>query len=571
MGFDIFTLRTLAAELSAELVGRRIGQAGEGDGVLALSCQRRSHLLATLGPQGFLALVDKPLPAQCSGQDGAVPYIQGAHVESVKAQLRDRIITVRLSRRDRQGQATYGQLVFELIRPHVQIVLLSERTGEVLGRWTAARRPGNRVVLGKVYKGPPPRPRLVPGEDGLDAFYPALIDEEDLLSKRLVQVLAGVDKVLAAELVHRSSLEADLHVGSLTPAEAARLWLQAEPFYVGAEGEGGFCWTQDGRPQFAAFEPTNRLGNCQKTQRLSQAIIQAEESAPSAVRDSKIQLQKGLARLVKNCRKKEQALARDLEEAAEADELEKKGSILLAQLALVQPGQSQVELPDIFDHSGQGRVHIDLDPTRAPAAVAEGLLKRAQKYRRRLGVLPARLEAVRHRGEQAARYVKLLRQGTQEDVQGMEKWLQQEQRGHDIRQTGKARQQGPQAHPRRYLTSNGWSVWAGRNNKENDILTHKMAAQNDWWFHAHGYPGSHVVLRRQGRREEPSGRTLEEAASLAAYWSKGRTANKVPVVYTQVKYVTKPRGGAPGLATLKREKTIMVRPQLLEIEDCKDI
>ena len=123
------------------------------------------------------------------------------------------------------------------------------------------------------------------------------------------------------------------------------------------------------------------------------------------------------------------------------------------------------------------------------------------------------------------------------------------------------------ARPRRYLTSSGWSVWAGRNNRENDILTHKLAAQNDVWFHAHGYAGSHVILRREGRKEDPSRRTLEEAAAVAAYWSKGRTANKVPVAYTLAKYVSKPRGGAPGLATMKREKTIMVRPALLAEEE----
>ena len=114
-------------------------------------------------------------------------------------------------------------------------------------------------------------------------------------------------------------------------------------------------------------------------------------------------------------------------------------------------------------------------------------------------------------------------------------------------------QDEPQARPRRYRTSAGWVVWAGRNNRENDILTHRLAAAEDIWLHAHGYAGSHVVLRRDGRREQPSKRTLEEAAGVAAYWSKGRTANKVAVVYTTAKHVRKPRGAAPGLAVLTRE------------------
>ena len=568
MGFDLFTLRALAAEINGEMAGHPIGQAGEGAGGLALSCNRRSHLLATLGPQGYLALIDQPMPAAIDGREGAMRYIQGARVEGAEAQLGDRIITLRLSRRDRQGQVTYGQLLFELIRPHCQIVLLSERTGQVLGRWTAARRPGNRALLGQVYKAPPPRPRLVPGEDAIGAFYPLLQEKEGDLSQRLVQVLAGVDKIVAPELIHRAGLSATGPFSEVSPEAAERIWRAALPLLADQPGEAGYFWLHQGRAQYSALEPTHRQGNYHQTQSISRAIDQAEQSVAPPLQDGRQQLQKGLARLAKNCRRKEQALAGDLEEAARADELEKKGSILMAQLALVSPGCSQVELPDIFDSSGQGRVRIDLDPTRPPAAVAEGLLKRAQKYRRRLRLLPNRLAAVRRQGEQASRYVQKLKEGRKEDMPGMEQWLQQQNQGRSV--VGQPRQARAQAHPRRYRTSNGWSVWAGRNNRENDMLTHKMAAQNDWWFHAHGYPGSHVVLRREGRADEPSARTLEEAASVAAYWSKGRTANKVPVVYTLVKYVTKPRGGAPGLAILKREKTIVVRPLLLEIEDKKD-
>ena len=118
------------------------------------------------------------------------------------------------------------------------------------------------------------------------------------------------------------------------------------------------------------------------------------------------------------------------------------------------------------------------------------------------------------------------------------------------------------ASPRKYLTDDGWMIMAGKNNKENDILTHRVAAQNDFWFHAHGYSGSHVILKRDGRKDEPSKLSIEQAAAVAAFWSKGKTAKKVPVVYTLKKYVNKPKGGAPGQAVLKREKTIVVQPRV---------
>ena len=137
------------------------------------------------------------------------------------------------------------------------------------------------------------------------------------------------------------------------------------------------------------------------------------------------------------------------------------------------------------------------------------------------------------------------------------------------RSTGAPPERGaaPEAHPRRYRTSDGWSVWAGRNNHENDLLSHRLAAQNDLWFHAHGYAGAHVLLRREGRKEEPSQRAVLEAAAVAAYWSKGKTARKVPVVCTLAKFVSKARGAPAGQAVIRRERTLMVEPALLPEED----
>lgn len=123
------------------------------------------------------------------------------------------------------------------------------------------------------------------------------------------------------------------------------------------------------------------------------------------------------------------------------------------------------------------------------------------------------------------------------------------------------RKDGSGFHPRSYQTKDGWNVLVGRSNQENDYLTHRMAHPEDYWFHAHGVPGSHVVLRREGRKDNPSAKTVEEAAAIAAFFSKARHSSKAPVIYTLKKYVRKPRGAKAGLAMCQREKSIMVRPK----------
>jgi predicted ribosome quality control (RQC) complex YloA/Tae2 family protein len=113
-------------------------------------------------------------------------------------------------------------------------------------------------------------------------------------------------------------------------------------------------------------------------------------------------------------------------------------------------------------------------------------------------------------------------------------------------------------------------VLIGRNNDGNDHLTLHMARPEDYWFHVHGSPGSHVVLRRGKGKDEPSKGTLREVAEWTAFYSKSATAGTVPVIYTLKKYVRKPRKAPPGTVVCEREKTIMVKPRAPERSDLAD-
>jgi hypothetical protein len=117
-------------------------------------------------------------------------------------------------------------------------------------------------------------------------------------------------------------------------------------------------------------------------------------------------------------------------------------------------------------------------------------------------------------------------------------------------------------HPRKFELPGGWVVLVGRSNRENDVLTHRLARPNDLWFHARGAAGSHVVLRRGGRKDNPPRDIISRTAAIAAYFSKARTSAMVPVIYTEKRHVRKPRKGAPGLALCTHEKVVMVAPGL---------
>jgi predicted ribosome quality control (RQC) complex YloA/Tae2 family protein len=114
---------------------------------------------------------------------------------------------------------------------------------------------------------------------------------------------------------------------------------------------------------------------------------------------------------------------------------------------------------------------------------------------------------------------------------------------------------------REYELEGGWTVLAGRTEEDNDYLSLKLASPRDWWFHAHSVPGSHVLLRARDDIE-PDRRTLEAAAAIAAWHSKARAGGVVPVSCTLAVNVSKPRGAEPGTVTIRKEKTLKVRPAL---------
>lgn len=123
------------------------------------------------------------------------------------------------------------------------------------------------------------------------------------------------------------------------------------------------------------------------------------------------------------------------------------------------------------------------------------------------------------------------------------------------------REENPPADIRRYRLPGGFEALAGRSDADNDLLSLQLAAPEDLWFHVHGLPGSHVVLRHP-EGHAPDALTIRRAAAIAAWHSKARNAGTVPVNYTQAKHVSKPRGAKPGSVTIRREKTVKVRPAL---------
>lgn len=553
MAFDYFTIQALAQELRARLQGALIERAYAQPTELALAVDAGEWLYGAGGREGLLCLRREAWPRSWRAGDGPEKYLVRARIAAVEAEGRERVLRLRLERRDRAGRASYGVLVCELIPNKVRFVLHRQADGAILGYWGPAKA---KLLVGTPYQPPEPSGRLLPGADALSTWCDRLASADVPLEKAASRWLAGADRAVVRELICRSE--------PAGTGEPAALWAAATAAYTRAPSGRSYVWQEGGRFHVSALEPRRLQGAYEPFDAVSAGIWAAyqKERARRRVQQTQQQIRRRLSQALKNARRRLAAMQVELDEAARAEEYKRKGHALWANLGQLSGRPAQVELADLFDAEGHSTLRIDLDVNRSWAENAAFYLKTAQKYECRQRVLPQHLAALGRQCTQYEHWVHAVDAGTWEANGALQNWLESK-----VTRRDKPASKQPQAHPRRYRTSTGWSVWAGRNNKENDVLTHKMAAQNDRWFHARGYSGAHVVLRSEGRKEAPSKQTIAEAAALAAYWSKGKTAKKVSVAYTLVKHVTKPRGGAPGQALLRREKTIVVEPALLKKEE----
>ncbi len=275
------------------------------------------------------------------------------------------------------------------------------------------------------------------------------------------------------------------------------------------------------------------------------------------------------------------AAEEDRRKAADMRLDRRRGEILLANFGKIPRGASRVGLPDPFADSPRATVEIDLDPSLSPDENAARLFQRAKKGERGERVADARLTETRRSLSELGELRRDSRLMTPRDALARiarflsDAKIESSARG-DVRETHLGRQAhgapragrpgrgAPGAHkslrPRTYVTSDGWEVWVGRSNTDNDLITHRLSNPHDFWFHVVGAPGSHVILRRPTRNSKPKPTTLVEAAQIAAFFSKARKQTRVPVIYTERKFVSKPRRAKPGQAICSRERELVVRP-----------
>ena len=448
-------------------------------------------------------------------------------------------------------------LIAEMMGKHSNLILANAQTGRII---EAAKHVGERhnrvreVEPGADYIPPPKTDRIDPF-----ALTRAQFEERiDPSSATPIwrQALERIDGFSPAFAQEWEASAADGSLNALWKAYESRMArvkaLDSEPHvvYGGGKAVGYRLFPPAGDP-FAEAEPAENVDAAVKTY-----FTQAE--AQDRFERERNRLTQAVRRREERLIKKRRALQGDLRRAEQAETYKRHGELLTASLHAVPPRAESVLIPDYYEPDAP-MAEIALNPKKTAVENAQEYFKKYRKAKRGAARIAQLIDDLESEFEWVGECLKRL-----DEADGMR---QIEQLRTDMVQMGWIREESAdgkrkkqETTPYRTFTHRGWTILAGRNDRENEWLVTRVGKKDDMWLHAKQTAGSHVLIRNPERREQIPMPVLMSAARLAANMSKARSVKHAPVDYTFLKYVTRPKGAKPGRVIYSREKTLFVDP-----------
>ncbi len=493
----------------------------------------------------------------------------GAKLAAIRQPELERLLHFDFDSIDELGDHVTLTLTMEIMGRYSNIILTGPdgKVIDALKRVDAEMSSQRLVLPGLTYELPPPQNKLcmlTAGSGELQAALQALPRDMEL-SKALLAVLQGVSPVVCREIAHRAGRGRELTVMTMDEEQRFRggdFYQKVREMVTDISGTPHMAVNPQKKPMDFSFTDIQQYGTSavvREAESFSQLLDEfyLERDTMERMRVREQDLLRLLSTHSERLSRKINAQKAELDQCAQRDTLRVAGDLLSANLYTLEKGADSAELANFYE-AGQPIMKIRLDPALTPN-------QNAQKYYKEYRKAKTAEEKLTEQIELAGRELvyldsvldALARAETERDLAEIRAELKEQ--GYIRKGRGKKERPAAVSAPLSFTTSDGFTVLVGRNNRQNDRLTMKLANNNDIWFHTKNIPGSHTVLVTEGR--EPTPQAMEEAAVLAARHSKAKSSAQVPVDYTQVRHVSKPQGARPGMVIYVNYKTIFVDPE----------
>ncbi|MBS4217808.1 NFACT family protein [Bacillus sp. FJAT-49711] len=559
MPFDGFFTRAMVHELKAALSRGRIGkihQPYKNELVMVIRAGRQNHkLLLSAHPTYARVQItedsfDNPNepPMFCMMLR---KHLEGAIIQDIKQAEMDRIIIFELRGRDELGDESYKQLIVEIMGRHSNIILVDKEKEKIIDsikHIPAALNSYRTILPGSTFISPPAQNKSNPFSASEQDILKKVDFNSGKLDKQIVEHFSGFSPICAKELIFKAGLANRETVPKtfVSLMDEIKNHLYDPAITIANDKE-----------QFYLFPFTHLNGEHKKFASLSEMLDRFYFG--KADRDRVKQQAFDLERLMKNEKNKNESkvkkLQATLEAAEKADEYQLLGELLTANMHLVKRGMKEITVINYYDENG-GQMNIVLDPRKSPSENAQSYYTKYQKAKNSVQVVE---EQISKADDEISYFDGLLQQLTSASTRDIEEIREElAEQGYLRLRHKRGQRKNPNAKPiiDRFEASDGTEILVGKNNKQNDFLTNKLAGRDEIWFHTKDIPGSHVVIRSK----EPTEETIFEAAMLAAYFSKAKNSASVPVDFTKIRHVKKPNGSKPGFVIYDNQQTVYVTP-----------
>lgn len=574
MAFDGITVASVVSELSLALAGGRIAKIAqpEADELLFTiktpDGQKRLYISASASlPLIYLTDESKASPMTAPNFCMLLrKHIGGGRIAAVRQPGLERIICIDIEHLNELGDPCTKKLIVEIMGKHSNIIFCGA-DGKIIDsiKHVSAQMSSVREVLpGREYFIPDTMSKQNPLGVDFDTFSRILKNKPMPLGKALYTGFTGISPVAAEDICYLSGVSSDLSAGDISEDMSIHLYRQLT-YYMERVSEQDFhpvIYYKNGAPVEFSSIPLSHYDAFEKKEfsSISEALLAyyASKNTITRIRQKSADLRHVVQTALERSRKKLDLQERQLRDTKDREKYKIYGELINAYGYNLPPASKELACLNYYTNE---EIKIPLDPTKTPQENSQKYFARYNKQKRTFEALSELIEATREdilylESISAALDIAL----NEADLAQIKEELMIS--GYVRRKFTKKKTKLTNK-PMHYISSDGYHMYVGKNNLQNDELTFSFANGNDWWFHAKGAAGSHVIVRSGG--EELPDRTFEEAGRLAAYYSKSRGSDKVEIDYVEKKHVKKPNGARPGFVVYYTNYSLVIDSDISKI------
>lgn len=574
MAFDGIVISNLTYELNTNLVGGRISKISmpeDNELIFTIKNNAKTYRLLVSAsaslPLVYLTDVNKPAPKVAPAFLMLLrKYIGTAKINNIFQMGLERILCFELEHLNELGDLSHKRMYIEIMGKHSNIIFTDENNKIIdsIKRISANMSSLREVLPGREYFLPEELKKKDLLNTKLEEFIEILKSKEYPLSKSIYMNFAGISPLIAEEIILRASLPSQAPSTSLGELEYTHLFHTIQNLLEDINNHNftpNIIYKGEEAIEFSSINLYSYEGKEYKKESfdsVSKMLYDFYSSREAFVlnRQKSSDLRRIVNTALERASKKYDLQEKQLQDADKKDIYRVYGDLLNTYGYSLKGGESSFTTENFYDNNKE--ITIPLDKNKSAKENAKKYYDKYAKLSRTTKALSEEILKTKNDMEHLQSIQTALEVSS--DDESLSQIRQELVDFGYIKKHSSAKKQKIASHPYHYISSDGYDIYVGKNNYQNEELTFKVATGNDWWFHAKGIPGSHVILKSNNEEELPD-RAYEEAAALAAFYSKAKDADKVEVDYIQKKNIKKVAGAAPGFVIYHSNWSMVATPK----------